>query len=253
MNFIQILEKHFFHIIEYKMRMLLSLFYGINKPLKVQKKILENICSSSELQEIIIFDIGINYGHSIREFRNLFRQCTIHGFEPNNECFSHIERKFKNDKKIILNKVAASDSSGIASFYTNNYSLLDSLLPLHQKSLKEVPSIKKSQTYEVKTITLDSYIEEKKITHIDILKVDTQGAELMTIKGLGNHLKKVKLIFVEVNFFESYENGCDYKDITDYLTNNGFKLYGIYGLYINKKGKAILADYLFINEKFDTS
>ena len=53
--------------------------------------------------------------------------------------------------------------------------------------------------HKVNTITLDKFCEEKKIKHIDILKIDVDGSELEVLLGGDKMLNMVKIILVEVN------------------------------------------------------
>lgn len=50
----------------------------------------------------------------------------------------------------------------------------------------------------VKTITLDDIISENFLDHIDFLKIDTEGSELMILEGLSNeNLDKIRCISLE--------------------------------------------------------
>ena len=55
------------------------------------------------------------------------------------------------------------------------------------------------------------------------LIVDTQGSELLVLKGAGNLLRKFKYIKVEVADFESYAGCCQVSDIERFLKFSGFK------------------------------
>ena len=53
----------------------------------------------------------------------------------------------------------------------------------------------------VKTITLDDIISQNYLDHIDFLKIDTEGAELMILEGISDdNLSKVRCVSLEYHF-----------------------------------------------------
>lgn len=58
----------------------------------------------------------------------------------------------------------------------------------------------------------------------DVLKVDTQGSELMVLKGAEDALNSVMLAEVEVSFFQRYKDQPLLADIEAHMTARGFEL-----------------------------
>ena len=54
-----------------------------------------------------------------------------------------------------------------------------------------------------------------KIKNLDYLKIDTQGAELEILKGLGNY--RPLLIKIEVHFFSMYDGVPSWHELINYL------------------------------------
>ena len=94
------------------------------------------------------------------------------------------------DKRFIKNNYALSDKNTNKKFYINKNSYTSSFnrINLNYKHTHEKDKIKNS--IQVKTITLDAYINLNQIKKIDILKIDTQGHELNVLKGSKKSLKK---------------------------------------------------------------
>ena len=63
---------------------------------------------------------------------------------------------------------------------------------------------KKFIKFQVRTISLDSFCEKKKITRIELLKIDTEGHEFQVLKGGKKLLKKTKIIQVEIMDKKNY-------------------------------------------------
>ena len=87
------------------------------------------------------------------------------------------------------------------------------------------PNVKNLKSIKLKSTTLKLFTKNKniKINNYDTLVLDTQGSELLVLKGAGNLIKKFKFISVEVSEFELYQKGCFFYQVADYLNRYGFK------------------------------
>ena len=64
---------------------------------------------------------------------------------------------------------------------------LEALWLLYKRDLKEY-SLELNESQAVRTTTLESYIETKKVGHVNLLKVDVEGHELRVLEGAGRYL-----------------------------------------------------------------
>ncbi|MES1981391.1 MAG: FkbM family methyltransferase [Pseudomonadota bacterium] len=71
------------------------------------------------------------------------------------------------------------------------------------------------------------------VDSIDLLYMDTQGAELNVLKGADQLLGQILYVFTEVSHGGLYENDVSLKELTDYLDTRGFSLVFTY---LNKHG-----------------
>lgn len=186
----------------------------------------------------VIFDVGANKGQSITRYKKLFQNPIIHSFEPNVDEVNIIKQKYINDKNLYLNNVAVGDKKGNLEFNItakSTHSSFKNLIPNTTWIKKRSNSIKiDDKNYTTKkvnaeVITLDDYVNEKNLTNIDILKIDTQGFEDKVLLGAQNLLKnnKIKLIQLELIFSEIYENPLNIYDVEKTLIPNNYKLFGI--------------------------
>jgi FkbM family methyltransferase len=86
------------------------------------------------------------------------------------------------------------------------------------------PHVQHTRTIRMKSITLASLVRKESI---DISKypglvLDTQGAELLVLKGAGDLLSSFRYIQAEAAEFEAYEGGCQLDDIALFLREQGF-------------------------------
>jgi FkbM family methyltransferase len=97
-----------------------------------------------------------------------------------------------------------------------------------------------SQPITLESTTVDQIVADFKdhgrediIASIDLLYLDTQGAELSVLKGATRFLNQVQYVFTEVSTGGLYENDVNHRALTEYLDSQGFSLVF---LYMNKHG-----------------
>ena len=198
-------------------------------------------------KKIICFDVGANTGQTILEIHKNFIGSTIHSFEPQKNCESKLEylkNKIKKSK-IYINLVACGDKNINKIFHTHFSSDLSSFLKINTKSkfrinMRHLSKKKKylesiNNPIKVRQITLSDYIKNKKVRTIDLLKIDTQGYELNVLKGIKKKdLLKIKIIILEVHFWDYYEKMTSFYEIEKILGKN-FKFWDISFIYKNPK------------------
>jgi len=79
-----------------------------------------------------------------------------------------------------------------------------------------------TKTETVECDTLSSSLNNMKINTLDYLKIDTQGAELEILKGLGNYRPLV--IKCEMQIFPMYKDVPSWTEIADFLNNLGYMI-----------------------------
>ena len=116
-----------------------------------------------------------------------------------------------------INQTLESSSSTINELNINSKYL--------KKKLK-ILNIKNKNSFHYKIpiniITLDYFIEKKKITNIDLLKIDTEGYEFNVLKGLSKHNQKIKLVYFEHHYDDMIVKDYTFGDIHQLLKSFGF-------------------------------
>ncbi|TAF65598.1 MAG: FkbM family methyltransferase [Cytophagales bacterium] len=120
---------------------------------------------------------------------------TIHLFEPMRQTFEKLKQTIpQNNSHFILNNLGASDHTQEQEiFYDRQGSTLASL---HPRNLAQNTVL---QTDNIQLIRLDEYIENQKINHIQLLKIDVEGHEKAVLEGLGQYLNPT---FIDAIQFE---------------------------------------------------
>lgn len=148
---------------------------------------------------------------------------------------------------------ALSDEDGKQMIFYKNKSSIDSNTFCTGDSLFKENTIHYNDSNLIKdlvvTKTLKTILDEQKKDNIDLLKIDTQGSEVIIMNGLGDKLKDIEFIELECSVVEFNIGGCSFYDIIDLLKEdfdifeipsslrvNGF-LYQIDVIFKNKKSK----------------
>lgn len=146
------------------------------------------------------FDIGANAGTETSIFLRLKARQVI-SVEPDRDNARHLRSKFKRNPKVIVIERAAGEKEEKKTFYVTDKGSSYNTLSTKWKESLENPShnrfgMKASfDNYDVTVTTLDALIDA--YGEPDCIKIDVEGGELDTIKGLS---KSVPLLWFEANF-----------------------------------------------------
>lgn len=97
----------------------------------------------------------------------------------------------------------------------------------------------------VNVIRLEEYLIAHNIKKVKLLKLDTQGSELLVLKGCGNKLKDIEYIVCKVSFFELYKGSPVWTEIIDFLRHFSFEVVLMDGFCFDVNGNLLQADILF--------
>ena len=215
----------------------------------------------SKNKKIVIFDVGANRGQSIERFKKIFPNCIIHAFEPISEEFNFLKKKYENDKNVHLNNFAIGSKNEEKIFFINKKSSVSSFYKVNKNTqwLKTTsqeygvdPSSFLVKKEIVKIIKLDYYLFKKKISNVDILKIDTQGFEEEVLIGSKKSFLKniISVIETEAMFDNVYEKKLNFFDLEKYLLPSNFRFAGIETCNNNLfEGTYFFADLIYVNTK----
>ncbi|MBT8115612.1 MAG: FkbM family methyltransferase [Arenicella sp.] len=218
----------------------------VTDPLIVMSNLVNN-------PEPIIFDVGANVGQTAMQFRSLFPAAKLFCFEPFPCSFESLSFAFNEDPQLESHQVALADASGTAKLTVNQASATNSLLISDTRAAYYWgPDLLDTQDQiEVKTETVDRFCEQKGIKHINILKIDVQGAEFAVLEGARELLQHqcIDLIYMEMITAPTY---IGQRKLGEYLELFETLKYEIFDFYnpCHKNGRLIQTDCIVISSRF---
>ena len=180
-------------------------------------------------KDLIFFDVGANRGQTINLLKSIFPKSLIYAFEPDPIIYKNLERTFFNSGVKLFN-IALGANGGRFPFWV---SPVDETSTLYLPDLESSWNKKKAailglspqdmyQKIEVEVKTVDEVALEHKIYHIDLLKIDVEGAELQVLYGALNSFKNGMVSVVQ---FENHEDDLRVSQklkIEEFLLEHGF-------------------------------
>ena len=204
------------------------------------KKILKDI-------KIIALDVGAQGGFNSDNFfskkYNLFFEEIL--VEPIKSEADKLESKFiikkglwskKEKRKLYI----LDNRLGSSSMYEPNELNFD----LHDIEQEDFGNYNVTRTTEIECDTIDSQLSELNIKNLDYLKIDTQGAELEILKGLGSY--RPLLLKIEVQFFSMYKDVPSWYKLVNYLSDLNYVLIDLKDIGSHSSRIPAEADMIFI-------
>ncbi|OAI44847.1 hypothetical protein AYO42_00600 [Rhizomicrobium sp. SCGC AG-212-E05] len=145
----------------------------------------------------VFFDIGAHTGETIQAVLARFEGARIFSFEAHPTTFAELQKNVTDSRARIF-PLAISDRVGNATFF--DYGHLATCNSLVGENQFAVRSGNPARTLSVPCITLDQFCEQEKVSHIDVLKIDTEGHDLSVLEGAAQTLKSRGVSFVHIEF-----------------------------------------------------
>ena len=176
----------------------------------------------------IVFDVGANIGWYTLLFAKILTDGQCHAFEPVPWIYDKLKANcsLNNvESNVFLNLMAMGNADKNVQLHTF------SGLPHGHSSISSL-SRDDFNINEAQMITLNEYIDIKKIEKVDLIKCDVEGAELKVLEGSSNlfSLKVPPMWVFEMNEETSKAFGYSPNDILKFLLKfHDYEFYRIKG------------------------
>jgi FkbM family methyltransferase len=147
-------------------------------------------------------DVGANIGLYSLALSAVAPEGRIYAFEPSPSAFSHLQENVRANGigQVETTQVAVSDRVGSVTFHDFSFFSAGSFSS-DEGSLLSTDSYG-SSAFQAATTTLDTFVAERGIGRVDVIKIDVEGAELGVLEGAAEVLAKHQpVVLLEFNSF----------------------------------------------------
>lgn len=173
----------------------------------------------------VIVDVGANIGSMALGFAKTFPGSQVYAFEPTHYGFGKLKKNislnpllgprifpvqaFLSDKTVKNSEMKAYSSWKVDSSSREKH-------PLHGGELMSAESIP--------SVTLDDFCQERGLSKIDLMKIDTDGYELTVLRGALQAIAKFKpVIIFEIGLYLLKERGDTIEEYFDLFNKLNYR------------------------------
>jgi FkbM family methyltransferase len=150
----------------------------------------------------VFVDIGANIGQTLLEIFATHPDARYIGFEPILACAAYLTRVIQANEwetATILASALAADE-GVTALYRHSGSITDPCATIFE----DLRPGRKFDNNWIPILRFDAVREKLKLNHIDLVKIDVEGAELDVITGMEDTLNSIRpIVLCEVLFSAS--------------------------------------------------
>jgi FkbM family methyltransferase len=181
-------------------------------------------------QGMVVFDVGAGVG----ELTLLFSRCVgagqVHAFEASSRVFERLQTILNTSARpnISAHHLAVTEAEGTTRLYVYD----DNHLGWNTRAVRPLEAyginVKPIAVEDVAATTIDRYCERNGIDHIDLLKVDVEGAEFQVMMGADRMLREKRIGCLTFEFGQTtFDMGNNPDEIETHLAHSGYELRNI--------------------------
>ena len=183
----------------------------------------------------------VHVGGNLGQERELYAShgLSVVWIEPIPEVFTQLKSNIRVFVKQQAFQALITDVDGKEYKFNlaNNGGQSSSILAFKQHT-DICPDVRYTSAMLLKSITLATLFKNEKIDSdkYQALIMDTQGSELLVLRGALPLLEHFQFIKVEVSNFESYEECCQLSDISHFMNEHGYREFSRYKFASREQG-----------------
>lgn len=164
----------------------------------------------------VILDVGANVGGYSNLIREYNKQVQIYAFEPHYKTFENLQKNAVKNQYKALN-LACGEKRAKLELYDYEERDGSSHASLYKEAIVELRQ-SKIVSHAVDVIDLDSFLFERNIEKVSLLKLDVEGNEYRVLQGLKKAIDqgKIEVIHFEFNEMNIFSR-VFFKDFQDLL------------------------------------
>jgi len=177
----------------------------------------------SKTAKPVIIDVGANNGQWMILFKALSKNASVHCFEPFPQLCEFLRELVARNSfqgveisKKLLGEISETGELHFADLAMDVASTVADFQPDYNKTIR------------VEKLTIDDYVEDRKIEKIHLIKIDVEGGELEVLTGAQKVLSKMQpYLLLELLYTENERHLQRQKTVEKLLKNLGYEFYHI--------------------------
>lgn len=133
-----------------------------------------------------IFDIGANIGDVTLMLLERFPRATVFAFEPCSTTFQRLSERVAaspmGDRVRLFNH-GFYNEEGSRTLHVTSHHGANSLLDITPEYREMNPQVVESSSESIKLVRMDDFVAQNAVGHIDLMKIDVEGAEYEVLAG----------------------------------------------------------------------
>jgi len=178
------------------------------------------------LQIRTVIDVGANKGQSALEFVRFYPGADLHCFEPVRSTFDELQAAVGNLPTVRCHRVALGSHQGSGRMILEGSSDLFWL----EETEGTPAQASRPNSEPVQVTRLADFCGQARISHVDLLKIDTEGHDLEVLIGAESLLDEMQidLVQVEAGMNDDNTRHVSLATFIEYLQPKGYRLFGLY-------------------------
>jgi FkbM family methyltransferase len=142
----------------------------------------------------IVLDFGANIGNFSRYINDKFKS-RLFLYEPNPYCCEILRKKFASYSNVKIFNLGVYNVSGFKKFYMTIYDRTGFSISESCSFDKSKKGLDLKNFLRIKTLRIENILS--KYNHINLLKIDIEGAEYKIINTVIKNINKIDVVFCE--------------------------------------------------------
>jgi FkbM family methyltransferase len=171
------------------------------------------------ISQPVVLDVGANIGVHTIGWARACRRARIYAFEPSRSTFELLRANVDRNNvgaNVEMIPEAVSDQVGVGEFFSCEDDAYSSLRDTERKRVLE--------SFPVTITTIDTFADSRKLSKIDLIKIDVEGFERQALEGAQRTLRKLRPhLFVEI--FGGKNSNPDPAGTVDFVRSLGYEAF----------------------------
>lgn len=165
-----------------------------------------------------VLDIGANIGLTALRMSAVLGNGKVYAFEPDPQNYGRFQAHIRSAKVPNVEgfQCALGSEEGVGNLCNDEP---------RNRGCVWIDTVDAERTSSVRVTTVDRFCKRQGLSRVDLIKIDTEGAELAVLRGAGKVIEKWKpRLFVEVDDHNLRRAGCSSAALWGFLVDMGYSV-----------------------------